>query len=93
MTSTANRPPRLTRYRYSAKDIPMALPTRKVAGSPTRVSIPAELLTTAVRTMGPTKSTLSARATPMMTGATRITVVALGRKAQIGATRATSRSR
>ena len=71
----------------------MALPTRKVAGSPTRVSMPAELLTTAARIMGPTKSTLSARATRTMTGATRITAVALGRKAHTGATRATRRRR
>jgi len=71
----------------------MALPTRKVAGSPTRVSMPAELLTTAVRIMGPTKSTFSAWATRMTTGAMRITVVALGRKAQVVPTNATRRSR
>jgi hypothetical protein len=57
------------------------------------VSIPAELLTMTVRITGPTKSTFSARATRMLTGATRITVVAFGRKAHTGVTSATSRRR
>ncbi|MOA26782.1 hypothetical protein D3C78_1476000 [compost metagenome] len=73
--------------------MPIELPTRKVAGSPTRVSMPAALLTIAVMTMGPTISTLSARATRMITGASRITVVALGRNAHTGATSSTSRIR
>ncbi len=93
ITSTASRPPRLTFCRYWPNDRPIALPTRKVAGSPTRVSMPAELLTIAVRIIGPTKSTFRARATAMMIGATRITVVALGRNAHTGATTATSRRR
>jgi len=73
--------------------MPIELPTRKVAGSPTSVSMPAELLTTAVITSGPTKLTLRARATPTITGANRITVVAFGSSAQTGATTATSRIR
>ena len=93
MARTASSPPRLTCRRYCPNDIPTELPTRKVAGSPTSVSIPAELLTMAVRIIGPTKSTFSARATAMTIGATSITVVAFGRKAQTGATIATSRSR
>ena len=75
------------------KDSPIALPTRKVAGSPTRVSMPAALLTMAVMISGPTKSTLSVLQTPMMTGATRMTAVALGSRAQTGATSATMSSR
>ncbi len=73
--------------------MPIELPTRNVAGSPTSVSIPAELLTMAVITIGPTMLTLRARATAMMTGASRITVVAFGRNAHTGATSATSRTR
>ena len=73
--------------------MPMELPTRNVAGSPTSVNNPAELLTIAVRISGPTKSTSSATATRTMTGARRITVVAFGRNAHNGATSAMSRSR
>jgi len=71
----------------------MAWPTRKVAGSPTRVSSPAALESMAVRIMGPTKSTSSSSQTRMITGARRITVVALGRMAQTRLTRAVSSSR
>ena len=69
--------------------MPIALPTRKVAGSPTRVSRPAALLTMAVRIIGGTKLTSSACATRMITGASRITVVAFGRSAHTTATIAT----
>jgi hypothetical protein len=75
------------------KDIPTSLPTRNVAGSPTSVSMPAELLMTAVRTMGPTKSTSRAFATLMMMGASSITVVAFGSTAQSGAMSNTRPSR
>ena len=56
-----------------------------VAGSPTSVRMPAVLPTSAHRITGVTKSTSSARASRIMIGAVRITVVALGRNAQIGA--------
>ena len=55
--------------------------------------MPAALLTMAVMINGPTKSTLSAWQTPTMIGATRMTAVALGRKAHTGATSATISSR
>ena len=65
----------------------MELPTRNVAGSPTRVSMPAELEMIAVSTMGPTKSISRAIATRMIIGASSTTVVALGSTAHKGATR------
>ena len=93
MTSTASRPPRLTCLRYCVNVIPIALPTMKVAGSPTSVSSPAALLTIAVITIGPTKPTSRAFETRMMMGASRITVVAFGRNAHTTATVSTSMSR
>ena len=51
--------------------MPMELPTKKVAGSPTRMSSPAELLTIAISTSGATKSTFNAEATRMIMGANR----------------------
>ncbi|MCY1304845.1 hypothetical protein D9M70_546170 [compost metagenome] len=54
MTRMAITPPRLTRCKYWEKVMPIELPTRKVAGSPTSVSKPAELLIMAVSTIGPT---------------------------------------
>ena len=71
----------------------MELPTRNVAGSPISVSNPAELLMMAVTTIGPTKSTSSSFVMRMMTGASRITVVAFGRNAQSTDTSATTPSR
>jgi len=71
----------------------MELPTRNVAGSPTSVSNPAELLMMAVITSGPTKSTSSSRATRMMIGASSTTVVAFGSTAHSGATSRISPSR
>ena len=56
-TSTEMSPPRLTVAGNSPKLMPIELPTRNVAGSPTSVSSPAELLMMAVRISGPTKST------------------------------------
>src|SRR5215470_14134164 len=79
ITSRDNRPPRLTRLRYSVNVMPMELPTRKVAGSPTRISRPAELLTMAISTSGATISTFNAPATLMTIGANSNTVVALGK--------------
>ncbi len=82
ITSKDNRPPRLTCLRYWVNVMPMELPTKKVAGSPTRMSSPAELLTIAISTSGATISTFNAEATRMIMGANSNTVVALGKKAQ-----------
>ncbi len=87
--SRVSSPPRLTFCRYSPKLMPMELPTRKVAGSPTSVSRPAVLLTMAVRIIGGTMSMSSSRATRMMTGASSTTVVALGSTAHSAPTRMT----
>ncbi len=94
-TSTSNdrTPPRLTRRRYWPKVMPIELPTRNVAGSPTSVSSPAALLTMAVSTRGLTKSTSRALDTRTRTGARRTTVVAFGSSAHTGATSAMSSSR
>ena len=75
------------------KVMPIALPTMKVAGSPTRVSSPAALLIIAARIKGTTKPSSSARATRMTTGASSTTAVALGRSAHTGATSSISPSR
>ena len=72
--------------------MPIELPTRNVAGSPTSVSRPAELLMIAASIIGGTKSMSSAFATPMMMGASSTTVVAFGSRAHSGAT-STKRSR
>ena len=92
-TRTESNPPRLTRSRYWMKVIPMELPTRKVAGSPTRVNRPAELLMMAVRMTGGMKSRSRSWHTLMTTGAISITMVALGRNAQRGAVRTISPKR
>ena len=69
--------------------MPIELPTRNVAGSPTSVSNPAELLRMAISTSGPMKSTSSARAVRTTIGASRMTVVAFGSTAHSGTTIAT----
>ncbi len=64
-----------------------------VAGSPTSVSSPAELLTIAVRINGRTMSMSSAFATRTITGAINTTVVAFGSNAHSGATSTSNSSR
>ncbi len=78
---------------YSPKLMPIAWPTMNVAGSPTSVSSPAELLTMAVTINGRTMSMSSAFATRTMIGASSTTVVAFGSSAHSGATSAISSSR
>src|SRR5262249_19043129 len=80
ITSRDNRPPRLTRLRYSVKVMPMELPTRKVAGSPTRISKPAELLTIAINTSGGIISTFNAPTTQIRMRAHNNNLSALGQK-------------
>src|SRR5215469_8146472 len=92
IATTANiaiRPPGLRSARYWVKDSPIALPTMNVAGSPTRVSNPELLATNTSNITGWTKSTPMRWQRLMINGAIRITTVALGKTAQMGAAMAT----